>query len=83
MCCAGQGHAPRPPRARARAAEWTSIKPTGGELKGKARARQRKEAIMRTVPVHPDIEPAIALLRARGVGHAAAASESATALATD
>ena len=70
-------------RARARAAEWTSIKPTGGELKGKARARQRKEAIMRTVPVHPDIEPAIALLRARGVGHAAAASESATALATD
>jgi hypothetical protein len=28
---------------RARAAEWTSIKPAGGELKRKARAHQRKE----------------------------------------
>ena len=52
---------------RARATEWTSIKPTGGELKPKARARQRKETIMRTVPVHP-------LLRARGVTHAASAT---------
>ncbi len=33
---------------RARAAEWTSIKPAGGELKNKARARPRKETIICT-----------------------------------
>jgi hypothetical protein len=31
---------------RARAAEWTSLKPAGEKLKNKARARQRKETIM-------------------------------------
>jgi hypothetical protein len=59
---------------RARAAEWTSIKPAGGELKNKARASQRKETTMRTVSVHPDIEPEMVLLRARGVEHVASAT---------
>ena len=37
---------------------------------------------MRKVPVHPDIEPAMNLLRARGVEHAASAT-TAGAVAAD
>ena len=38
---------------------------------------------MRTVPVHPDIELAIALLRARGVEHAASAAAAGAAAAEE